>query len=202
MVVLDEDAIGEIKPMVMSSATTHGIFVEKTQAGNGLPRIKDASLGSSNHIHVPPSCRSNATHALKKIQNHAFAGEDHAGVVSNNRNRLPIVQPHSIEYLRVADDFMMSDSRLVQIAVNLENAVDRAQPGKNARLLSMYRGRGTHPRIDARLSGGVASGTIFEEGSFENFSDAPAVPIQCANSVERVGEMQRRSKFTVRPRDI
>jgi hypothetical protein len=28
------------------------------------------------------------------------------------------------------------------------------------------------------------------------------VPIQCANSVERVGEMQRRSKFTVRPRDI
>jgi hypothetical protein len=60
-------------------------------------------------------------------------------------------------------------------------------------------GGGAHAGIDARLSGGVASGAIFEEGSFENFSDAPAVPIQCADSVERVGEMQRHSKFTVRP---
>jgi len=63
----------------------------------------------------------------------------------------------------------------------------------------MYRGGRAHARVDARLRSGVASGTVFEEGSFENFSDAPAVPIQCADSVERVGEMQCRSKFTVRP---
>ena len=88
----------------------------------------------------------------------------------------------------MTDDLVMSNGSFVERAVDLQDAIDASQTRQDAVLLRMNRCGGSHARIDACLSCGVASGTIFEKSSLENFSDAPAVPIQCVISGEELGE--------------
>lgn len=87
----------------------------------------------------------------------------------------------------MADYFVVPNYGIVESAVDLENAIHDAEARKNAVLFGMNRCRGSHARIDARLSRGIAGGTIFEESSLQDFSDAPTVPIQCVVSGKKVG---------------
>ena len=173
--------------MIVPSAAANPILIKEAESRNGLARVKNARPRSGDRIHILPCRRRNAAHALQQVEDYAFAGEYDARVVANHGYCLPIVQPNPIEDLRMADYFVVPYDRLVETAVNLKDAIHNSETGKNAVLFGVNRSRGSHARIDACLSCGVAGGTIFEEGSFENFSDAPAVPIQCAISGERMG---------------
>ena len=98
----------------------------------------------------------------------------------------------------MADYFMVSYYRFIERAVDLQDAIYASQAGEDAILFGVNCCCGSHARIDACLSGGVTGGTIFEEGSLEDFSDAPTVPIQCAVSGEK-NERVTPIDFTVRP---
>ena len=45
VIVLDENAVGEIEAMVFAAAATNGVFVEDAQAGYGLACIEDFGAG-------------------------------------------------------------------------------------------------------------------------------------------------------------
>ena len=79
---LDENAVGEVEPVVLSAATLHGIFVEEAQAGNSLARVDYLRAGALHGIHVLAHVSGDAAHALHQVEHDAFAGEDDAGVVA------------------------------------------------------------------------------------------------------------------------
>ncbi len=168
MIVLDQHAVGEIEPMVVSAATADRVFIQQAHSRNGLARVENSRLRAADYIHVASRDGRDAAHALKQIQDHALAGKNHASIVANHGNRLSIVQTNAIEHLRMADDFMMSNDRFIQIAVDLENAIHRSQTGQDASLLGVDRGGRAHARIDASLGRGVAGGAVFEKSALKD----------------------------------
>ena|SRR5690349_4269422 len=107
--------------------------------------------------------------------------------MTNHGDRLPIMQPNSVEYLGVTDNFVVPHDRFIKAAEDLKNPIYGSQAGENAILFRMNGRCSPHARIDGCLGGGIAGGTIFEECSLQDFSDAATVPIQCAISGEKVG---------------
>jgi hypothetical protein len=78
------------------------------------------------------------------------------------------VETNTIEHLRMADDFMVSNDRLVEIAINLKNAVHGSEARQNACLFGVN-GRGcAHARINACLSRSVACGAVFEKSALKD----------------------------------
>ena len=122
VVVLDEHAVGEIEPVILSPAATHRIFVDHAQARRGFAGIENSRLGARDGIHKLAGQRGDPAHALQEIQNHALAGKNHARVVPDDRDRLPFVQAHSIENLGMGGDFVVGCHRAIERRVNIENA--------------------------------------------------------------------------------
>ena len=109
VIVLDEDAVGEIEPVILAATAADAVFVEHAETGHGLAGVEDARLRAVDSFDEFASGGGDAAHALEKIQDHALTGEDDTGVVTDDGDRLAFAQVHAIENLRMAGDFVMRD---------------------------------------------------------------------------------------------
>jgi hypothetical protein len=91
---------------------------------------------------------------------------------------LTIMQAHTVEDFGMTDDLMVSDHGRVEVAINFKDSIHRSEAGEDTVLLGVNRRSRAHARVDTGLGCGIASGTIFEQRSLKNLSDAPTVPIQ------------------------
>ena len=110
--------------MIVPSAAANPILIKEAESRNGLARVKNARPRSGDRIHILPCRRRNAAHALQQVEDYAFAGEYDARVVADHSHRLAVVQPNAVEYLWVADYFVVSYYRFIELAIDLKYAID------------------------------------------------------------------------------
>ena len=177
VIVLDQDSVRKIEAMILAAAAAYGVFVDHPQAGSGLARIKNAGFGTGDGIDELASRGGDAAHALEKIQDDAFAGEQHARVVADDGDGLAFVQTHAIENLGMGGDFVVRGDGAIEGGVNIEDAGNAADAGKNAILFGENGGGGALVGIDAGVAGGVAGGAVFEQRVLDDRSDASAVKV-------------------------
>jgi hypothetical protein len=77
-------------------------------------------------IHKLARDGGDAAHALKKIEDNAFAGEQHASVVANDSYRLVLVKPDAIKNFWMSRNFVVRCNSAIQGGVDLQNARDAA----------------------------------------------------------------------------
>src|SRR5581483_8669493 len=177
VVVLDQYAVGQVKPVVLPTSAADGVFVDPAKAGNGFARVQNAGLGAGDGIHKSACVRRHATHALQEIQYDALAGENHARIVPDHRNGLPFVQSNAIENLRVSRDFVVGSHGAIECGINIQNPACAADPRQNAILLGENGGGSALVGINAGVAGGVARGAILEERILQNRRKSPAIPV-------------------------
>ena len=76
VVVLDEDAVGEVEAMVVTAADAHGVPLQSAQAGGGLAGIDDAGVETVDCIDEAAGEAGGAGETLQHVQGDALAGED------------------------------------------------------------------------------------------------------------------------------
>ena len=160
--------------MVGAAAATHRPLVEHTQPGSGLAGIQDRGLGSGDCIHIAAGEGGDAAHALHDVQDHALTGENHAGIMHDDRNGLSFAQAYTVENLGIAGDIGMRGDRPVQRGENIEHAWNATQSGENAILLGEDGRRSPLVYVNAGIRGGVAGGAIFLQRALQNCSDSAA----------------------------
>src|SRR6202000_1982294 len=117
-----QNAVGEIETMVFTAAAAHGILIQHAQTRDCLARIEDVCLGARHLIHILPSHRGDAAHALHQVQDDALAGKNDAGIVANDGDGLALFDTHALEYFRMADDFKAATALLVETREDFEEA--------------------------------------------------------------------------------
>ena len=134
--------------MVLSASAADGVLVEHAQPRHGFSGIENSRLGACNRIHELPGQGSDSAEALQKIQDHPFAGKNHAGVMPDHRHRLALVQPDPIENLRMRCDFVMRSNRAIKHRVYVENAGNTTDAGQDTILLCHDRRCSPLVRVD------------------------------------------------------
>src|SRR5262249_36035276 len=109
VVVLDENAVGQIQAVVHAAATAHSVLVEHPPAGNGLARVENAGVRADHGIHIFAGERCDSAHALQYVQYYALAGEQYARVVPHYSDLLATVRAHAVKYLGMGGDFGIGD---------------------------------------------------------------------------------------------
>src|SRR5581483_5953689 len=84
VIVFDQHAIRQIEAVILSTAATHGIFVEWTQTGSGLPGIEDFCFGAGYGLNELSCQGSDSAQPLQKVENHPFAGQQHPSIMPND----------------------------------------------------------------------------------------------------------------------
>ncbi len=177
VVVLDQDSVGKIEAMILAAATADRVLVDNSQAGSGFARIENAGLRAGNRVDKFAGKGGDAAHALQKIKDHALAGKDHASVVLDYSDRLPLVQAHAVKYFVVGSHFVVRSDGAVEGGVNVKDAADAADAGENAVLFGEDGGGSALIGVDAGVAGGVAGGAVFEQGVLDDGGDAAAVKV-------------------------
>ncbi len=177
VIVLDQNTIGKIKTMILAAPAAHRVLVNGAQAWNGFARVQDASLGPVHGVHELPRQGCDAAHALQKIQDHALTGENHAGVMADHSNRLPLVQTHSVEDLRMAGDLVVGYDGSVDGGEYVEDGGNYADARKDAVLFREHGGSGFLIRLHASVAGRVARGAILEQRVLQDRGEVAIGPV-------------------------
>jgi len=134
-------------------------------------------VGTRHCIDKLAGDRGNSTQPLQEIQNHPLAGKNHAGVMTNDRYRLALVQAHPVENFGMSGDFIVRGDGAVEVGVDVKNAGDAANAGESAILLGKHGARRALVGIDAGIAGGIARGPVFLQRVLDNGGDASAIPV-------------------------
>jgi hypothetical protein len=111
---------------------------------------------------------------LHDVQDHALAGENHAGVVHNDSNGLSLAQAHAVKDFGIIGNVGMRSYCAVQRGENVEHARNATQPGEDAVLLGEDGSRSPLVHVNAGVGGGVAGGAIFLQRALQNCGDSAA----------------------------
>lgn len=184
VIVLDEDSVGEVEAVVLASAAADGILVQKTHTGHGLAGIENACFGTRYSVHEAAGLGGDAAHPLEQVEDDPFAREDSSRLMAHDGDRLTLVEPHTVEDFRMADDVGVSDDVGIHDFVDLDDAGNGAESGENARLFGEDGCGCAKMRIDGGDRSGIEVGAIFSEGVFEEDGDATAVPIHVVSGAQ------------------
>src|SRR5437868_6735913 len=110
--------------MIVPSAAANPRLIKEAESRNGLARVKNARPRSRDRIHIVPCRGCDAAHALQPDEDYAYAGEYDTRVVPDHSHRLAVVQPNTVEYLWVADYFVVSYYGFIELAIDLKYAID------------------------------------------------------------------------------
>jgi len=184
VVVLDEDAGGEIDAVVGASAALDRVLIEDAEAGDGFTGVEDAGVGTLNGVDVMAGKGGDTAEVLHKVEDDALATEQDAGVVANDGERLAGMGADAVEHFGVADDF---EARLcggpgVETGEDFKEARDGSQAGDDHFLAGEDVGRGAQVGVDDEVGGGVAGGLVFNQGLLQQCVDAMAFPIHRAEN--------------------
>jgi hypothetical protein len=105
VIVLDENAGGEIDAVIGAAAAKDGVFLKGAQAGDGLARVEDAGVRALNGVGELARERGDAADVLQQVEDDALATEQDARVVANDGQHLAGMDAHAVEDFRMADDF-------------------------------------------------------------------------------------------------
>ena len=158
VIVLDENAGGEIDAVIGAAAAEHRVFLEGAHAGDGLARVENASAGALDRISVSTRERGDTAEMLQQVEDHSFATEQDARIVANDGEHLAGMGAHAVEDFGVADDFK-SGLRLgtpVEPGVNFKEARDGAEAGDDEIFTRDDGAVGAQAGIDGEAGGGVA----------------------------------------------
>ena len=182
VVVLDENAGGEIDAMIGSAAAEDGVFFEGAQAGDGLARVEDAGVGALDGVSVFARERGDAAEVLEQVENDALATEQDAGIVANDGDDLAGVDADAVEDFGMADD-LEAGLRLgagIEAGIDLKEARDGAEAGDDQLFAGDDGAGGAEIGIDGEMRGGVAGGLVLDEGLLQQCVDAVALPVHNA----------------------
>src|SRR5690242_16193517 len=80
VVFLDQDRIVKADAVVVAAAATHGVFLRKAQARDGLAGIEDFRAGAADGVDIGARHRGGAGKRLKEIERIAFARDQRTRV--------------------------------------------------------------------------------------------------------------------------
>ena len=169
--------------MILPTAATHGIFVDRSQPRRGFSSVENSRVRSGDEFNKMARERGDAAHPLQEIQNDAFAGKNDPGVVADHRDRLPRPQAYAVKDLGMRGDFVVCCDRAVERGINVENARHTANPGQDAVLLGNDRRRGALVRVHAGIAGGVARRPVFQQRVLQNRGKSSAIPIHIVETL-------------------
>src|SRR5262249_15900080 len=89
---------------------------------------------------------------------------------------------HTVKNLAVADDLRVPDHVMVKVLVDLKNAGDCPDTGKNTVLLGENRSRSPLLRHDAGARSRIAGRAIFQQRVLQDCADSPGMPIHKSTS--------------------
>ena len=186
VIVLDEDAGGEVDAVIGSSSALHGVFLQGAQAGHGLACIEHAGVSAPmcgiDGVNEFSRQRGDAAEVLQQVEDHALAAQQHPRIVADNRKHLALANFYSVEYFGMADDFKAGLRRRARVKTSkdFKEARDRAETGDDQLLPGHDGGRGAQFRVDGQVGGGVAGGLVFRQGLLQQCVDAAAFPVHRA----------------------
>ena len=153
--------------MVLAAPATDRVLVEYSHAGHGLAGVEHLHFRTLHLVDKSPrECRDSA-HVLQQIENHALAGENDTGIVTNYGDRLPRPQTNAIEDLRMADDLEAPRLADVILGEDFEEARNAAHSSEDTLLLSDDGARGPQRGIDSDPRRRVFSCLVFTQRLFE-----------------------------------
>ena len=88
VIVLDENAGGEIDAVIGASAAEDRVFFKGAHAGDGFARVEHAGVRALNRVGKLARERGDAAEVLQQVENDALATEQHARVVANDGENL------------------------------------------------------------------------------------------------------------------
>ena len=93
VIVLDEDPILQVEPVVEAAAAADGVFIQRAQAGDGLAGVEDLGLGfcGGDRADVFVGEGGDAGHALHQVEDDALGGEDAGGVGADDGDGLALL---------------------------------------------------------------------------------------------------------------
>src|ERR1700728_1165560 len=181
VVVLDEDAVGEVEAMVLAAAAGDGVFVQQAQPGHRLARVQHFRFGALHLVDVAARDGSDAAHALHQVEDDALAGKQNVCGRADDGNRLSPFDAHPIEDFRMMDDFVTDwirpSGRLTEAGIDVQKAGNAAEAGDNTLLLGHDGAGGTQFGIDGVGRCNVFERLIFPQGVFQDSSDSLTLPV-------------------------
>ena len=126
MIVLDEDAIGEIEPVILAAPAPYRILIQRSEAGDGLSGIEDRAASTGHRIDVLPRRGGDAAHSLEHIQDDALAAQHDARVMTYHGDLLSGANTDAIKDLAMGHYFRMSTDGTVEHGKDFKDALNRA----------------------------------------------------------------------------
>src|SRR3990172_12239287 len=100
VIVLDQNAVSQVQPMIQSSAYPHRVFVYDSQPRGGLASVGNTDRQAAHCLNITRRLRGDTAHPLQEIERYAFAPE-YAGCLSLDHSddilrthRLAVLQHH------------------------------------------------------------------------------------------------------------
>ncbi len=181
VVVLDEDSVGEIEPVVVAAATADSVFIERAEAGDGLARVEHLGFGAGDGFDEVGCERGDAGHALEQVEGDALGGEKSCGVGADDGDGLAFFDADAIEDFGVVDDFEAANGRVAgffrERAEDFEDRRDGTEAGDDAGLFGENGAGGAEFAVDGECGGDVVGSLVFDERRFDDAADALALPI-------------------------
>jgi hypothetical protein len=179
VIVLDENAGGEIDAVIGASAAEDGVFLENAHARNGLTGIEDACVRTFNGIDVFAGEGGDAAEMLEQVENHALGTEQDARVVADDGKDLAGMGADAVEHFAVVDNVeaIVGLWTGIEAGKNLEEARHGAKATDDHFFACNDGGGGAQLRIDGEAGRGILDRLVFNKGLFEECVDAVALPI-------------------------
>src|ERR1700733_1237574 len=181
VVVLDQDAVGEVEAMFFAAAAGDRVFIQQAQAGHGLARVKNLRFGALHLVDVAAGDGGDAAHSLHQVQDYAFAGEQHVRGGAYDGNGLPALDAHAVEDLRMMHDLVAHGirptRRLAEAGVNVQKTGNAAQAGDHAIFLGDDGAGGTQLGVDGVGRCYVFQRLVFQQGVFQDGLNSLTLPV-------------------------
>ena len=195
VVVLDEDAAGQVETVIGASSGEHGILFQRAQPWDGLAGVEHVGFRAVHGVDILASQGGDAAKVLHEIENHALAAEQDLSIVANHGQNLSVMHPNAVKNLRMADHLVPRLRRrpLVQMAENVKNprhapqarVLDTRKTVPGLRTLEKYAvmcGGGTNHRLD------LASGILIKNN---HISLGGGIPVVLTRALEKRQAGQR-----------
>lgn len=143
MVLLDEDAAIESKPMVSTAAASHGVLFDRAQPRMRLAGIDDFRASAFHRLNVAMRNRRDTGHQLCKVERDALAAQQSDEVALDIGGDDPLVQSRALSRQRVdhrldaglREDLLYNETAAEDDPIGLLNRDTCASsaPGRNRR---------------------------------------------------------------------
>jgi len=162
VVVLDQEAVVQAETMVDAAAATHGVFLQRAQAGDGLARVEDFALRTGDGIDETARLRGHARQLLEEVQRAALRRENRPGRAADFEHGVAGLERRAV---------LLERGEYERRILFAKNQLRHGHAGQGAGFLGKDACAGLGIELHARKRGDVSGAAVLAQCAHGGFAD-------------------------------